>query len=503
MPEHPERNTLRSLGEELFSLVLDNATPKQWAEWLRAPLEHAAGQGNLELVTKLLNAGANGKPGMRGCRGRTLLDAAAEGGNEKVVGALLGAGAGKDVNVRSGSKRRSPLHRAALMGHEAVTTLLLLAGADVGLLDAEKRRPLHLAVRGGHYQVVCNLLLAGSTPNAKDKRGDAPLHVAAALGHDKVASALLLRGADKNALDRLGRASLHVAAENGHPLVVHTLLAVDSDANIRYGNSELSVLDSAASHGQNGVLRVLLEHGVDVNATDSTGYTSLHMAADNNQVGTIHELLKAGANVEALDQHHWTPLHCAARYSPCREAISALLQHGANVQALETSGESPLHVACSYLAEGVVDLLLRSGADETAVNTDGCTPEQVVGLYADDAESRAGEAGRIRRLLRNAPADRAWRRRGTWVMARSLTGRIRLDEDKDRGAETRQYKIPKTEDRDELPSNRVTGRDMRLVGQNRLQSGPNPSSNRLLTQLVARVVELHEDGVFRKIVGYL
>ncbi|CAN0488105.1 unnamed protein product, partial [Hapterophycus canaliculatus] len=42
---------------------------------------------------------------------------------------------------------RSALHRAALHGHEAAARVLMMAGADVGSLDADKRGPLALAVR--------------------------------------------------------------------------------------------------------------------------------------------------------------------------------------------------------------------------------------------------------------------------------------------------------------------------------------------------------------------
>lgn len=56
----------------------------QWQEWFRVPLEHAIAQGNLDLFNNLLGAGAIGRAGWRGCRGRTLLDAATVGGNEEV-----------------------------------------------------------------------------------------------------------------------------------------------------------------------------------------------------------------------------------------------------------------------------------------------------------------------------------------------------------------------------------------------------------------------------------
>ena len=204
-----------------------------------------------------------------------------------MVSALLRAGGRPDVSVRSSSKRRSALHRAAIHGHESVARVLMMAGADVGSLDSDRRGPLHLAVRAGHEQLVCSLLLGGANPSTKDKKGNTPLHIAAWHGHAGIACALLLKGADKNVLDCQGRSPLHLTAEHGHGGVADALLAAGADATLRYGENELSVLDSAASYGHVKVLRALIQHGVDVNDTDSTGYTALHMAADNNQAGAV------------------------------------------------------------------------------------------------------------------------------------------------------------------------------------------------------------------------
>lgn len=100
------RSLLEGAEVEIFKLMSYGATPERWAEWLRAPLEHAAARGNFDLVQRLLKAGANGGAGWRGCRGRTLLDAAALGGNEHVVTALLQAGCVPDVPVVSVSSGR-------------------------------------------------------------------------------------------------------------------------------------------------------------------------------------------------------------------------------------------------------------------------------------------------------------------------------------------------------------------------------------------------------------
>ena len=168
------------------------ATPKQWAEWLRAPLEHAAARGNFDLVQRLLEAGADGGAGWRGCRGRTLLDAAALGGNEDVMTALLQAGCVPDIGVVSVSSRRSALHVSLVCGHEAAARGLILAGANLNYRDPTDRYyPLHVAVAGGHKDLVRDLLIGGASPSLLGVDGLAPLHMAARLGHDEIVTTLL------------------------------------------------------------------------------------------------------------------------------------------------------------------------------------------------------------------------------------------------------------------------------------------------------------------------
>lgn len=83
---HTEQRALCTKRElSFFKLVSAGATPKQWAEWLRTPPEHAAAAGNHNLFKRSVDAGAKCGPGWTGCGGRTLLAAAAVGGNVDVV----------------------------------------------------------------------------------------------------------------------------------------------------------------------------------------------------------------------------------------------------------------------------------------------------------------------------------------------------------------------------------------------------------------------------------
>ncbi|CAN0579808.1 unnamed protein product [Ectocarpus sp. 12 AP-2014] len=132
---YPKRALLEGSEVEIFKLLSFCATPEQWAEWLRDPLEHAAARGNVGLVERMLEAGTDGGAGWRGCRGRTMLDAAALGGNADVVTKLLGSGCAPDVKVVSVSSRRSALHLAVVCGHEAAARTLMIAGADMHRVD--------------------------------------------------------------------------------------------------------------------------------------------------------------------------------------------------------------------------------------------------------------------------------------------------------------------------------------------------------------------------------
>ncbi len=173
-------------------------------------------------------------------------------------------------------------------------------------------------------------------------------------------------------------------------------------------------------------------------------------AAVRNQAGAVHALVKAEADVEAhvdLDGGGGTPLHASA-VMRCYDAALALLQNGASVESKNAFGYSPLHgVARQAGKEGAArtaDLLLRWGADETAVDRDGNRPVEILGNGRGEEEGgrRQEEIDHMRRLLERAPADRAWRRRGYVVMCRVFSqksaGRLRLQEEEDHQPERHQ-----------------------------------------------------------------
>ena len=524
----PERLSLEGRVGEIFKLVARGATDEQWAEWLRVPLEHAAADGDAGLFGALIEAGADGSAGWRGCHDRTLLHAAARGGNAEVISALLDAGAGPDVNVVLPSDERSALYLATSLGHEGAARRLLRAGAYLNFFDVRGnfRDPddiqcdtLYKAIVNDCGELVSDLLNAGADPNRYATISCTPLHTAACCGFEGIVSTLLARGVNKDALDRDGESPLIRAAKTDHLAVVKCLVAASVNVEIRDCHG-YTALAWAAELGHIGVLKAILGHGgCDVNAADDHGYAAIHRAAEGGQAGAIDALIEAGADIELKDSDGWTPLCLAACDTQCQatqfQAMRALLHHGANPRAqYDYTENTPLHLACNVqgaTVEVAVDLLLRYGADETAMNNDGETPARLLAKrsrpgFSDFPE----EMRRAQLLLARAPKDRAWRRRCWLVMLRSRNSRARtarggssvgvggrgsVDEDGGYG-KSRQFKRARGEN--------AGGGKSAVVGQagNGCAVGSGGEDG-ATGAVVASLIGMELEHVFRTVVGFL
>ncbi|CAN0334585.1 unnamed protein product, partial [Scytosiphon promiscuus] len=372
------RTVLNGKGEMILELMSKGATSTQWAEWLRAPLEHAVAKGDKGLTQCLLKAGANGGSGWKGCYDRTLLQAAAEGGNQEIVYALLLEKGGlAELNAVSGERKMTALHRASERGHTAAARVLMVEGANASLLDSRQRSALHYAAEEGNLQLFRDLMIAGVDMDVMDIVGDTPLHRASANGHAKIVSSLLRRGVNSKVANCEGKHALHLAVDRRNITIVEKLLKAGADPNVRYGRSKeysplrLGIRNAVAT-------RMLVKHGADVKSVDDLGYTPLHWAAYGGKPAVIDALLEAGADVEArssavtLNKIHsfmaLAPLHVAAFWNNL-EAMALLLQNGASIHSADYDGLTPLHMVCKppFGAQSIktADFLLRRGADET------------------------------------------------------------------------------------------------------------------------------------------
>jgi len=120
----------------------------------------------------------------------TALHWAAASGVIEAVEYLLSPPVLADPRAARGN-RFTPLHSAAMFGHDAICEILLRAGADVDAqTEPQKYAPLHSAAFAGHVEVIKVLLAHGASPDLLNYRDERPADTARRQQQTAVASLL-------------------------------------------------------------------------------------------------------------------------------------------------------------------------------------------------------------------------------------------------------------------------------------------------------------------------
>ncbi len=163
--------------------------------------------------------------------------------------------------------------------------------------------------------------------------------------------AILEAGADLSSID-LDK-ELANAAFFGHWKMVDFLLSQGANANARDSETGETALHNALAKAGRPyflyVIRLLIEHGADVNARTVAGK-------------------ETGAFMRDVHTKGETPLHRAAAYAD-EAIIEYLLANGADRESQDFNGESPISWASQHLRPGAVLSLLSFGEHKIGPNS--------------------------------------------------------------------------------------------------------------------------------------
>lgn len=180
----------------------------------------------------------------------------------------------------------------------------------------------------------------------------------------------------------------------------------------------------AVESGNRECLHILIDAGMDVNATNERGTPALNRAVEKENLPVIRILVEAGANINATDPRGKTPLMKAiesgnnhifdfimeqdpemeqaddigetALFKAVREGNTTitrkLIQAGAEIDLRNHEGLAPLLIAVGHQRVGIVKALLQAGADPTATDAQGRTA----------LDRNGGLSPRLVRMLRRA-----------------------------------------------------------------------------------------------------
>ena len=304
--------------------------------------------------------------------GTTALLCVCRTGQSESVRFLLEAGAGVNIAKPDGSTSlRTAVHGAC--SQEALQNIVQL-GVNVNAINNNRQTALIRACETAQAESVTLLLKNKADPNIFDGRGYTSLHAAVHgnCTHDTLKK-MVTHGAHLNKQDNLGRTALFLACKYRQQEMVKILL--ESAANPRITCTEgKSSLHVAVEGGcSKKIIRALIKHGVNVNATNVHGVTALMTACVKGNIETINILLSAGADPNIADSRGETCIHHVAFANNSKEAVQAIINHGAYINATNKENITAIMIACQMGYTDTMNVLLSAGADLNIADNTGAT----------------------------------------------------------------------------------------------------------------------------------
>ncbi|KAM7216775.1 ankyrin [Rhypophila decipiens] len=412
--------------------------PHQCMELFGTPLHWATRAGNLELVTLLIEYGADVNirwqsrapgapevPLLKYQPSYSPLDLAVAYHFSDIVKVLLQAGSptsGGSIEwtytpFHLIGMRTMPFARFAAHGERSRLALrntihaLKAHGLDINAVDSESDTPLTLAVRSIDIEpyILEELLDAGAgTCSAFEALHGNVVIRASRFCSDRLGSGwktrlLLPLVEDLNALDPEGISAMHYCAVLGD---VSTAMVLLDTKRVNTANRSLAghtALTIAALSGSASVIECLVEAGGDLELPDGSGYTALAGAVLQRKLEASVALIRAGANV-SWAKHN--VLHLAVTNASQRPSIVQELLNDCPEQLCKTAllngfdqmGWTPMQRAAYFGDVDGVDALLDAGADHLtfkhpAYMSMGGTPLQVVTKFLERLKNNGGELG--------------------------------------------------------------------------------------------------------------
>ncbi|XP_046554920.1 serine/threonine-protein phosphatase 6 regulatory ankyrin repeat subunit B-like [Haliotis rubra] len=304
------------------------------------------------------------------------------------------------------------LHTAVQHGNIECASLLLKKGTEVNTLDRNGNTPLHIAVKHNQVEIVDLLLSKHAPVDMKNSNGCIPLLCMELTSPPdlNIVTQLIKAGSDINEVDEQNRTLLYKATEYGHLALVKYLCNKGANVNIDTQHMNITLMPlteerklckrvilAACRNADIDVVKLLCEHGADVDVADDNGETVIHKAAASpiDAVEKLQYLLDTKQVPLSIKDHLGRtvlfPAVKSALQSGYLEILHFLSSRKIDFNQKDNFGNSlllyafvpnPLVDAIST-SDGFIKLMLNHGIDPNIKNQQGRTVIHYAAIKGD------------------------------------------------------------------------------------------------------------------------
>jgi uncharacterized protein len=316
----------------------------------------------------------------------------------------------------------TPLLFAVRDGNREMMRLLIELGADINQTSGNHTSPLLIALLNGQVGLATDLLARGANPNAADDYDRAALFAAIELRNANRGT--LVFGDNRDPLDLikllLDKGAIPNHRTNTTP--VHGWMQLDASW-VNFDGQTPFV--RAALSGDIEVMRLLLAYGADPHLATKEGTTALmaasginwvqgqtHTRSEASYIEAVKLCLERGADVNATNALKLAAIHGAANRG-WPSIIQVLADRGAKLDLKDIAERSPMTFAQgTFLAirppspkPAAVALLRQLMGGDQAPTADAFTPTGRRGRGATSPSTRNGDASAPPSAPGGAPSD--------------------------------------------------------------------------------------------------